>query len=104
MDKGASIAVCILENLYSSSSSSFFFLVLGNNCQGFSCLLGYLYFENIRFTSLKDRERKQFSYRSFGIYFSFIQSLRLLLGFPHDSVVKNLPANAGDMGLTHGLG
>ena len=24
-------------------------------------------------------------------------------GFPHDSVIKNLPANAGDMGLIPGL-
>ena len=27
-----------------------------------------------------------------------------LLGFPADAVVKNLPANAGDMGLIPGLG
>ena len=26
------------------------------------------------------------------------------MGFPGDSVVKNLPANAGDMGLIPGLG
>ena len=26
------------------------------------------------------------------------------MGFPGDSVVKNLPANAGDMGLSPGLG
>ena len=26
------------------------------------------------------------------------------MGFPGGSVVKNLPANAGDMGLTPGLG
>ena len=30
--------------------------------------------------------------------------LRLLWDFPGDSVVKNLPANAGDEGLIPGLG
>ena len=28
----------------------------------------------------------------------------MLLGFPGGSVVKNPPANAGDVGLIHGLG
>ena len=30
--------------------------------------------------------------------------MKLKLGFPGGSVVKNLPANAGDAGLTPGLG
>ena len=28
----------------------------------------------------------------------------MLLGFPDGSMVKNLPANAGDLGSIHGLG
>ena len=31
-------------------------------------------------------------------------SVIFIMGFPGDSVVKNLPANAGDMGLSPGLG
>ena len=30
--------------------------------------------------------------------------LKLVEGFPHGTVVKNLSANAGDMGLSPGLG
>ena len=30
-------------------------------------------------------------------------SVIFIMGFPGDSVVKNLPANAGDMGLSPGL-
>ena len=38
------------------------------------------------------------------IAFSEIQPQRIYLGFPGGSVVKNSPANAGDMGWIHGSG
>ena len=34
----------------------------------------------------------------------FAQKCKVIGGFPGGSVVKNLPANAGDMGLTPRLG
>ena len=37
-------------------------------------------------------------------YYAFYKKIKYLLGFPGGAVVKNLPANAGDMGSSPGLG
>ena len=59
--------------------------------------------ENIKVTRLWREEEQMFEGKS--VWFVFKRHLkRLAGGFPADSVVKNLPANVGDMGSITGLG
>ena len=49
----------------------------------------------------REKQKCVWKYRKDTVTFN---SVILIMGFPGDSVVKNLPANAGDMGLSPGLG
>ena len=53
----------------------------------------------VTWTPLADREIKGLH----SLFFFFFDSV-VLIGLPDDSVVKNLPANAGDAGAIHGWG
>ena len=41
---------------------------------------------------------------NYSVNMKLFKKIRVLLGFPGDTVVKNLPANAGDMGSSPGPG